>query len=362
VYEAAGEDAILAESPRDYAVALFKADDFPRTQRVIERLAAAGPLPRWALELATEIALRRGDAIRAIEHLQSLVALGQPRPPVLLELASRLIDVGRAPEAAPHVSALLDLPDLAPIQKMRLAQLLLGVDRPDDAVRLAYRAFREGSNEAQVHRAFITIVMQSKVPPLAVSEVGADTHVALTDNGGNRREHTIYQDPPIDPLRNDMDLEKATAAGLLGKTVGDTVVESPGTFKEHKWTVEAIMSALHYNVQDAMMNYEVRFPNEPFFIARFTMSDPPSLGSFSPIIASLQARRQRTLESFSVYRQNTLPLGLLATLLGSSIPELMIALSTAQDPPVLFVEWFDRPSQELTSSHKSVLDTAEEIC
>ena len=346
-FDVAGEDKIPEGAVRYWAAALFDNNELVRAQGIIDRLAQSGPLPDWALGLATEIALRRDDVDAAVRHLTRLVQYGQPTVGARIELARRLIELGRASDALPHLEALAGKPDLSPVQRMQTAQLLQAAGRPADALPLGFRAFRDAPGDPQLHRAFIVLSLMSKGPLPTVSEIGPDTHVRLRNQDGTAREHTIYPDQPINPLQGEMNVAAAETAGLLGRKVGDVVVHHEGTWQEQRWTVEAILPAVQYAVQDAMLHYEDRFPGEPFFMAGFHIGDGTSVKDFAPIIASLQAKKELAEEVFTRYRERTLPLGTITSMLGGTIPDAMAqaSMDPAKSGPLL-VEWSNREGQE----------------
>ena len=247
--------------------------------------------------------------------------------------------------AARH-EALAAKVDLPPVQRMQTAQLLHAAGRSAAAVPLGFRAFRDAPGDPQVHRAFIVLTMMSKVPPPTVADVGAETHVRLRNQDGTVREHTIYADPPINPFQGDMDVAAAQLAGLIGHKVGDVIVQNEGTWREQRWKVEAIVPAIQHAVLDAMLHYEDRFPGEPSFVAHFSVGDGTSVKDFAPIIASLHAKKELAKEVFTRYREQTLPLGVVAGVLGSTITDAMsqASIDPAEFGPLL-VEWSDREGQ-----------------
>ena len=74
-------DAPLPDEPRRAKVqALMRVRRFEAAQAEIDRIAATGPLPAWALGTAVDIALERDDPRAAIDHLTELVERGQSTP------------------------------------------------------------------------------------------------------------------------------------------------------------------------------------------------------------------------------------------------------------------------------------------
>src|ERR1051325_702562 len=345
VFDQIGEERIPVRAQRLFTLALLKANELSRAQHFIETRNGDGTLPDWALDIATEIAVRSEDESAAIEHLSELVARGESTTGAQLELARRLLEQEHVDAAIGEIEAVLRLADVGPLHRMQAAQLLLAAGRSQEALEQSFRAFRDAPQDPRLHRVFIVIALMSKTVPAVPTETGPQTHVILNDQHGTRREYTIYSGPPIDRTRNEMLTEEAAAADLLGRKVGEVIVRFPGGWNEERWTVIDIRSAIHHQIQDAMQHYEERFPGEPFFMKGFLVGDGASIKEFSPLIASLEARRTHVERVLERYEEQILPLSMTANLLGSGVADLMaeIGLSGKRG---LYVEWSNRDGQE----------------
>jgi hypothetical protein len=145
-----------------------------------------------------------------------------------------------------------------------------------------------------------------------------------------------------------MSVSDAEASGLLGRRVGEVIVRNEGSWQEQRWTVEQIEPALAHAVRDAMEHYEERFPREAFFLTRFQVGQDPSIRDLAPIIASLREQQEAIRRVVTTYREQMLPLGIVATTLHRSIGDVMEYLSQDPDAPlaILAVEWGDRTRQD----------------
>ncbi len=347
-FEEVGAENLPSDAVRYYAASLFEANELARLQTLIDGLARDQQLPVWALALAADIAGRQENEDAAIAHLHELVELDGLNARARIQLARHLLELGRSADAAVQLDGLLEMQQLAPVERMQLAQLLARSERADEAIPLAFGAFRDRPQDPRMHRALVILLLgRDKEGPVEVREVGPDTHVRLRDQEGEIREHTIYADPPIDSLRGEMSVADAETAGLLRKSVGEDVVRNPGTWHEQRWTVEEIVPAVVHVFRDIMLHYEERFPGEPFFITGFKVGNDRSVRAFAPVIASLEARKASVAEVFALYREHLAPLGMIAEMLGATIPDVMS--STMSDPSLagpLMVEWSDANGQE----------------
>jgi tetratricopeptide (TPR) repeat protein len=344
VYRELGDDSLPANAASFLARALFLTDNFAEAQRLIDRLAQKAPLPEWALAMSADIAHQQENAQGAAEHLKVLVERTGDQG-VRLELVRRLHELGRYAEAAPYLASLVASP-AKPVQRMALAQLLSGVGRQQEALSIAFRAFRDAPSDARMHRAFVMLALAQGAVPTH-DTIGADTYVRLKRPGGAERSYTIYADGPIDRLRQEISLDDARTLGLLNKRVGDVIASAVDQWHEGDWIVDEIKPAIVHVVQDAMMNYEARFSNEPFFIKAFSIGDGTSVRDFAPMVASLEGRREHATEAFKAYRDNTLPIGFVANFMGVSLDDVISHLtsSSESDGPLL-TEWSNREGQD----------------
>ncbi len=341
----------VAEMPpgahQDYGSALQDAGDFRGAQQLVDFLAAHGPLPDWALSLATNIALRQENAEAAISHLQELLARGQQPTHTKIVLANLLLENDRTDDARWHVDELVSDKNLTAVERMQVAQLLLPLRRPKDALMLAFRAFRDAPNDPKIHRAFILAVLSRDMPRDEVDEVGTDTYVRLRGPSGEILERTIFTEPPFDPLHGQISLADAQAMGLIGKRVGDTIASGRLNWNEKRFIVEEIKPAVVSAAQDAMSHFEDRFPQEPFFMTGFSLGDLSSVGTFAPLIASLEARKAHARTVQALYREHLFPLEVIARMLSIGVSELMRAMTTSpHEFGLLMVEWMDAAGQQ----------------
>lgn len=346
VFDEIGQAKLPESALSSYAGALVGANELTRAARVIEDLAA-GPVPGWALVISVDIAIRRGDTRGAIGALERLAERHPSDRRVRSELSRRLLEIGEPTAAKPHLDALAQDSTLTPGERIETAYLLKQAGRNDEAVALAFQAFRSAPHDPSIHRGFATLVMFDPPAIPLPMEVGPDTHVRLVGDDGSERAYVTYAQGPIDPLRNELSAADAASAGYLGKRAGEVVTTNAGTWQETRWTVAEILPAVVYAFRDVVSHYQERFPGEPFFVASFKVSDETSVRFLTPLISSLQARRAGAEEAFRLYHESTLPLGFVARVLGGSIADVMAA-ATAKDQELgpLLVDWSNAEGQD----------------
>jgi hypothetical protein len=221
---------------------------------------------------------------------------------------------------------------------MQVAQLMFSADRKAEAMDVAFRSYRNASGDSRIHRAFIALAISTREAPPAPDFVGPNTYVRLKNQEGLTREHVIFPDGPTNPLRNEMTLQDATAAGLVGLAVGQSF-EQPGLIWPLVWTVDEVLPAIVYAVRDAMDHYSDRFPNEPPFFAGFSVSSEPTVSDWRPLLVSLERRRAFAVRVLEMYRKQGLPLGLISKM--SGVPISAVIAQVRESPPgsPLLAEW-----------------------
>src|SRR6185312_8414644 len=343
---------------RTLALAHVETGAFPKVDALLARLAAEGPMPPWALALASDVASRREDLAGAITALHELVTRGAATAAGRLQLAKLVAE--NDPQEA---SGILDdalTQELTPEEQMFAAQVLLKVQQESRALALAVEALRSEPDNGKLHRALIVISLhaQSAVPPQP-EFVAADTHVVLTADDGHTISYTLFSTPPVASARNEFLVTDPAVHELPGLRRGDVYKRYRGTWNEKRYTVTDIQAASLFLVQDAMSHYEERFPGDPF-IYMVSVGNEASPSALMPILASLHQRRSHAEAVLGTYAENVLPLGLVGRLLGSFVPAVMDGVALDSRPNVrLWIEWSDADGHKMSFDAALAIVTGE---
>lgn len=347
-FEEAGIAEMSLVELEPYAVAAFRASNLAAAQGVIDRLASDGELPSWALRMAADIAMRRADPKGAASFLLALENQGEASARVHLALARCLVELGQEGAARDHTFAAAEA-DPTPPERANVAVFLKELGFAREALREAFRAYREDRAEPQIQRVLAILVFTAGVNIAIPDAVEADTHVRLREANGSTREHSIFAAPPINKAVGEMSLAEASSAGLLGMRVGELVERDTARWSRQRWTVEEIVPAVVHAARVIIATFSDTFPDQPspFRTVSIGQGDKPS--DWSTLIEALGARKQHAIEMLRMYHEKVLPLEFVTTILDISIPEFMRA--AAQDPLVrpLFVEWSDAVSNEASA-------------
>lgn len=347
MFDEVGLEELPDEAHFDYARALMTTNQLLRVSELLDGLVKRGKEPDWSLFMAADIAIQQGDIPKAIGKLRDLANRHPDDNRITFELSRRLFSIGAYEEARTHLDSLANSQSLSPTDQINTAHLLKEDGHVEEAATLALKAFRAEQQDPAMHRRFAQLFMIN--PPIisAPVEVAANTYVKLADDYGATREYVVYEDEPIDPLRKELHVDDAASAGYLGKRIGDVIETDSGTWRGERWTIAEILPAAVYVFRDVISHYEERFPSEPFFVKMMKLSDESSVKFLAPLIGPLHARKDRIEGILRLYREQILPLGLVARLLSTSIPDLMQSVTIGDAEFERFsVEWFDMEGQD----------------
>ena len=348
VFDEVGRSNLSPQGRVIFVAALMDVGDYVRSQDIVDEVAAQGPMPQWALAVAADIAFRREEPEAAIRSLTELIERGPTSVRVKVALTKALLDLDRLAEASAYLDGLVQNQDLSAIEQMQIAELLRAVGRPAEAVGVAFRSFRAASTDPDIQRAFASVLFMggATIPP--AKEVGPDTYVRLRRADGTTREYVVYSSGPIDPNRNEVSVEEAQSVGLMGLHDKDEFALQPGARNPERWTVESILPAAVHAAQDIVMHFGERFLLQPFFVEPIPVGEnvdnPIGLAKLIELLGEQNQFQQSIVD---LYREQTLPLGMVCERLGCMIVELMAAASNEPDKSgPLLVEWADAAGQQ----------------
>jgi tetratricopeptide (TPR) repeat protein len=338
-------EAVPADALEPWVRALFAEGDLPGAAEVIERGLRQDPAPSWALAHAAWLAQRRADPEGAYRYLDALDSRGALMVDGRVRLVLALVQLGRMEETRAQLDALRATGNLTGVQLMEIATLLEMTGRINEGVALAYRAARTLPNDPDVQRAFSGMAMMGGRNWPSPTAVGPDTHVELRNDSGATRAYSILTDEPIDPQRREITVEEARARGLVGLKPGDVQIDNPGAgYLEERWTVTRIAPASVAAGHDIAQHFHERFVNQPFYVRAFQFSEG-ALTEFLPFIRSMEDNRRHVTDLLTRYRDDALPLGVVAHELKVSIADLVDSFGREPMVGQLYVEWIDAPGQ-----------------
>lgn len=365
-------DPLPERLKEQYVRALGAANQIVDANGLIEEeLQKGSRAPGWALELAAHIADARDDREAAVRHLSTLCARKTATPAARLRLASLLILLDRQPEARPIVEALVaDGDELEPSEQMAVARAVFWLGDRERALDLAFAAYRRADGDADLQRGLASLALFTEFAPPVVDVVGPDTSVRLKNlSTGQERVYVVMSDEPINGALNQISVSGAQALHILGLKVGD---EAPLNDVVTTWRVVELKSALQHIVQDIMAEYEHRFPDRPLFAKSFKVSEGLNdVMDFAPMIAILHQGDEHQKKLVHLFRKELFPLGVLTVSKDAPIDDVMAYLRSDEGGGGLFIEWRDSEGQLRSVENavtyreiivtESALDTAQRL-
>ena len=339
-----GEVAALPDGARPaFTHALVSENRLSEAQELIDEAIKRGDTREWTVYYAARIALQRNDPANAAAHLEELIGGDGATHSARVVLAATLLELDLPRRAAVQVDELVQTEGLSAREQVELAQLLLALKRPEEAIDLAFQAYRKAPKDAEINRAFVGVVLNSRTAPQEVDRVGPGTHVRLLDGEEDAVDYIVLPEGDEQPiLDQEITLGDTQEAGLIGLRCGDSFVQHAGTWMPKTSTVSSIAPAVTFVYNDILASYHKRFPAADFFVRGFEMSrDLSALGDFQPFVASVHDREQHVKRVLTLYREHLPPLEMVATLARVSVPDFMRDLQRFEDLPPLFVEWSD---------------------
>jgi tetratricopeptide (TPR) repeat protein/transcription elongation GreA/GreB family factor len=340
-----GFDQVPNEGMRAYAIAALQANDMAAARDAVDRVAALGQLPTWALSIRADIGLRTEDPAGVLADTLAMEAQGAGTGRVNLTMARSLIELGRKGEARERVGVAL-AGAVTPMERAEAASYLRVLDDVGAALVQAFLAYREDRGNPNTQRLLAALVFTGGVEIPRPETVGIDGHVTLRRTDGQTRDHSIFGAPPVEKATGELTQDEAAAAGLLGLRVGDVVGRDPDSPSDENWEVIEIVPAIVHAARRIASTFADSFPTEPFFMRSVRVGDLEEARDWAPLISILEGRKERVQRTLALYHEQVLPFGLVASFIGVGIPELMLAAATDPFLRPLHTEWIDQPGYQ----------------
>lgn len=316
---------------------LVKTGRFPKATEILAQVQAQAaeadaPLPDWALDIGSLIALSHDDVEEATQFLEQLIEReGQDTSTVGLRLARVLVQAGQGDQARQVLERHVATSDLDPRDKMFAAELHQRSDGNEDPITLAYEAIRDEPDDAELQLAYVKIFLEEEDTTresLEADKVGEDTWVRLEDGQDDEKpEYFIVTDEPSSGSFGAPEYapESDVAKKLIGLTTGDNV-----EFEFETYRVAEIKSCYVHVFQHILLRFNIQHP-EVGALRKFKVGSPDSPRFFGPIIRQLQENKKTQERLLEFYEKRRLPLGAVAEALGEPFWRVYFHLAQASD-------------------------------
>lgn len=323
------EDAGVPQAP-DFILAVYvdalarlgRLDKIAEVVRLVGRRAS--PLPSWALDAASYVALRRDDPTSAMSQLEELLGRGDPPVELELRLAYAYCCTDRAADALSLLQQICSRPNLPGPARLQSARLLCQLDQHDEAIREAYLALRTLPPSSETDALYVSIFMAAPedVPVKAdPGRITVNTSPTLRREDGREVHYHI-----LDPLMTthghfELSADSSEAKPLLGRSVGDSVTLRPQDLDPARYTVTEIHTLWSAAFRDALERAQTGISLEPSPIQSMKIQDSESGLMLAPMTSMLQQQRERQAVVDSHYSNGSVPLAMLGRASGRSCRE-----------------------------------------
>jgi tetratricopeptide (TPR) repeat protein/calcineurin-like phosphoesterase family protein len=261
-----------------------------------------------------------GDFPKAVEFAKLLVSLAPEHIGYRLILARVQPGVGDyegAKETVHSIDAERALLNAEYIAPLAFHYRCLGY--PDIALELMFRAREKYSSNPDIHQAYIGIYLSLPADHAARRSPETVEIGSVVNFTQDKRQHSflIVDREDADLQKHEISANSSMAQKLLGKKVGDEVVVKDQPLERSTVKIDAISSRYGFAFGQSLNMFSTWFP-ERADIQKGDISQPEGIKKM------IAARSKRLDMIFTTYRNNQLPAGSVARMLGTTLPQFWL--------------------------------------
>ncbi len=222
-----------------------------------------------------------------------------------------------------------------------VTRLLVETNQIQIAVGYAYELLGRNIGDPVAHENYVAVFFgefgelsegkPSKLPPIEMASVATGSAVGYVEKGHNELHWVVIEEEAkcIEAF-GETPVTNPLAQALLGKAVGDEFVLAPSPIQDRIGIVKHIVSKFFHRLTDCRDQFQVRFPDRQFIQSiRVRESDDQEI-DFTPIIRANAQRKLHVEECVRLYKENPIPLAMLAKHVGRDVFETMEFLARSQ--------------------------------
>ena len=317
------DDVTIDQAPdsirRMYVHSLIKLERWDRVSGFIDDvISKSEPLPEWALEVASLVALRRDDLDSALAYLTQLLSVTTDGiSEVEARLAQTLFRMGRNDDSVAVAKSACARNDATGTLRLEMAKLFFQARHYDLAIRTAFAALRELPATPETDAVYVHIFATSPddVPTKAnISTVDVNTWVKLRSDDGSEAAFWIFAENFTAASHDELSSVSPNAKLLLGLALGESVSLQPGSLDPMLFTVVEMLSVWAQAFREALQRASTRISIEENPIQSIRIGDPPSVKFMSTITGMLHRSSEAQSKVEQMYSEGRLPLGVLGHL------------------------------------------------
>ncbi len=293
-----------------YAASLFNAGKYPEALAFSQDVRAGGTPVPVVTEVEASVLEYVGDLGPAIDLRLELSRVEPQNPFHLIRVFMLEFRRGDADAARAAVDQVRhDTVKDNAVALIHLAEAHALLNRLREALPLAYRARRLGTRDPRIHLSYLRVFLacekefEDQLSPTAVAK---DCTVHLS-RGSEKEVVTIVDAEPGSPRQGEIAPTDQLALKLIGHKKGDTVVVRDTGLEKLSYTINDVQSKYVFAFQETFLKFGTWFPEDES-LHRVEIADD----DFSLMFRMLDERYAHVSHVMSLYRENRLPLGMLA--------------------------------------------------
>ena len=304
---------------RRYLLSLYYSGAHREALRVAQKQRGGGPAIPIVSAIEAQLLEEIGDLEGAKKLLAELVEKEPENPDHRIQLAYLRYRGGDCEGAKQAVLGIcIEEIKGSAHQLLALAKVRawLGLD---GVLELGYRARRLGFGEADVHQAYISLVLNRKRDrdsELEINRVQPGATVHLEGDDGRKQVFTIVNGLDADLRRGELLPSDPVAVKLLGHSAGESLYLKESELETVKFRISKVESQYVFAFQETLLNFATWFPENRQGPERLTIgSDGIGIDKMLELVGRRQTHVEAALE---MYRTSQITLGMLAQLVGRS--------------------------------------------
>ena len=315
---------------RRYLLSLFYSGAHRQALKVAEEQRAGGPAIPIISAIEAHLLEEAGDLAGAERLLVELVGKEPDNPDHRIRLAYlryRSGDYEGSKQAVLGVG--VDEIKGNAHQLLALAKVRAWLDL-DGVLELAYRARRVGFDNADIHQAYVSLVLHRKRDQdatLQVERIRPGTTVHLEGDDGRKQIFTVVEGLDADLHRGELLSSDPVALKLLGRTAGEMVNLKQTELETVTLRIAKIESQYVYAFQETLLNFSTWFPEESEGPEKLTIDS----GGVDKMLQMVGRRHSYVEAVLELYRTNRITLDMLAQLVGRSVIQVWTGLQEGGD-------------------------------
>ena len=325
---------MYVDSPplRRLVACLYELDDRSGMTKLLENLPADVAEKSFFSKYSIAFFTKVGDENRAEREIDRYLSNHPSDLNVALNKIGLLYRNNRREEAEEFVDNLVDVSGQLPLDQMHLTFVYADMGKKLQAIELAYQLRRVHYEDAGIHERYAGLVFSGKVSDVigVHTEVAIKTSVVVKHKGIHSEYYICGEDET--PLGdNEIPVDHPISSTLLGSKVGGLVTYRENPVTTRTITVVEIKSKYKYLLHDTINKFSHRFPDENAMYSLELSEDSEGDFDFSPVFRSIDQHRSYVDQGMKLYKEQLLPLGVLAKYLNVEPINLWYGMQNDED-------------------------------